>query len=252
MEKITCPSGLIGEIRGLRVRDEDALMSGGVSAANAAMDDLMARCWAETKSPGVYEKFAGGLDKDQKLVPSGMLQGDRMYLLIQLRRITYGNDFDFQVKCSNDFCEKNIHWEFQLSDLEVRFLSKESKGFLLDGNRFPVDLPGCKKKAWFKLLTGRDEKKLAQIRETKKKSISSAILFNRIVEIEGVNRPDLENFILDLEGIDAKTLRDGFEKMDCGVDTTIELNCPACKTKLSVELPLAERFLGQGGPKKDS
>lgn len=254
METITCPSGLTGSIRGLKVRDEDTLLSGGVSAAQETMNQLLKNCWVSTDSPGVYAEFPGGLDPETKaLNPDGLLQGDRMFYLIQLRRISYGNDFDFEISCTNDFCGKKIIWEFQLSDMPVQKLSDEATDHLIkDGNKFPVDLPGCGKKAYIRLLTGKDEKKLAMIKETNKASISSAILRTRLVEVEGIKRPDLEKFVMDLEGIDAKALRASFEKWDCGVDTTIQLNCPTCKARISVELPLADHFLGQGGTRRNS
>ena len=58
----------------------------------------------------------------------------------------------------------------------------------------------------------------------------------RVLEVEGVEARDKERFIEDLSLRNADFLVDAFDRVDCGVDTGIEIACPACFTTQEVEL----------------
>ncbi|MFH1919263.1 MAG: hypothetical protein ABIP48_05155, partial [Planctomycetota bacterium] len=78
-ETITCPSGLSGRIRGMKVREERVLTDRKLAKSGGQVDRLLAACWEETLDPGPYD--FGDKDIDWDLV----LQGDRFFVLLQLR-----------------------------------------------------------------------------------------------------------------------------------------------------------------------
>ena len=68
----------------------------------------------------------------------------------------------------------------------------------------------------------------------------------RVLEIEGVADKDKRGFLEDLSLRDADFLVDEFDRVDCGVDTTIEIECPECFQTQEVELPFDKGFFLPG------
>ena len=237
---ITCPSGLSGRTRGMKVREERILADRRLARSGGQVDELLAACWEETVDPGPYD--FGDRDIDWGKV----LQGDRFYALLQIRALTYGPEYAFAVTCQNEACRARIEWELDLGDLPVRPLSDESRRAFLDGNRFETVLPDAGKRVWFRLLTGADERKLPQLRRAAGDRLLSAMLAFRVVEVEGVEPRDKRRFLEDLSMRDADFLVDEFDRVDCGVDTTIEVECPECFTVQEVELPFDRTFFMPG------
>lgn len=233
---ITCPSGLSGRIRGMKVREERILADRKLAKRGGQMDRLLAACWEESLDVGPYD--FGDKDIDWGLV----LQGDRFYALLQLRTLTYGPEYAFAVNCQNEACRARVEWELDLHDLPCRPLSDHSRTAFEQGNRFETTLPGAGARVWFRLLTGADERKLPQLRRNAGERLLSAMLAFRVVEVEGVDARDKHRFIEDLTMRDADFLMDEFDRVDCGVDTTIEIECPECLATQDVDLPFDRTF----------
>ncbi len=239
-EIITCPTGLTGRIRGMKVREERILADRKLAKAGGQVDELLAACWQETIDPGPYDFGDKDIDWGQ------VLQGDRFAALLKIRAITYGPEYAFAVTCQNDGCRARIEWELDLCDLPCRPLSDESRAAFLDGNRFETVLPDAGKRLWFRLMTGADERKLPQLRRGAGDRLLSAMLAFRVVEVEGVEPRDRRRFIEDLTMRDADFLVDEFDRVDCGVDTAIEIECPECFATQDVDLPFDRTFFMPG------
>ena len=54
-EIITCPSGLSGRIRGMKVREERVLADRRLAKSGGQVDELLAACWEETLDAGPYD-----------------------------------------------------------------------------------------------------------------------------------------------------------------------------------------------------
>ena len=238
-EIITCPSGLQGRIRGMKVREERILADRKLAKRGGQIDQLLAACWEETLEPGPYG-FGEKIDWDQ------VLQGDRFYVLLQIRALTYGAEYAFSVGCQDAACRARIEWELNLNDLPVRALEGERLESFAEGNRFEASLPNAGVRLWFKLLTGVDERKLPQLRRQAGDRVLSAMLGLRILEIEGVEPREKRAFLEDLSMRDADFLVDEFDRVDCGVETGIEIECPDCLAVQEIELPFDQGFLMPG------
>ena len=239
-EIITCPTGLTGRIRGMKVREERILADRKLAKAGGQVDELLAACWQETIDSGPYDFGDKDIDWGQ------VLQGDRFAALLKIRALTYGPEYAFAVTCQSDGCRARIEWELDLCDLPSRPLSDESRAAFLDGNRFESVLPDAGKRVWFRLMTGADERKLPQLRRGAGDRLLSAMLAFRVVEVEGVEPRDRRQFIEDLTMRDADFLVDEFDRVDCGVDTAIEIECPECFATQDVELPFDRTFFMPG------
>jgi hypothetical protein len=235
---IACPSGLLGRIRGMKVREERVLADRTLAKSGGQLDELLRSCWAETVEPGPYS-FG-----DKPIDWGAVLQGDRFFALLMIRALTYGPQYAFGVSCRN--CRARIEWEVDLTKLPVRPLSPESRAAFVAANRFETTLPDAGKRVWFKLLTGDDERKLPALQRAAPDRLLSAVLAFRVLDIEGVDHKDKRAFVEDLTLRDADFLVDEFDRVDCGVDTTIEVECPECREVQDVELPFDSAFFLPG------
>jgi hypothetical protein len=215
MSEITCPSGLEGTIRKMKVQEARSFATQR-KAKGDPMGRLLAACWEETLDPGPYQF-------DAKVDWSKVLLGDRLYALMGIRIATHGPEYAFSVNCQERDCRRRIEWELNLDELPVRKLTDENRELFVNGNRFETILPEAQKKAWFRMLLGEDEVKLAGLRRGARELDLFDLIGFRIVEIEEVEARDKRCFIDDLSVRDADFLLDEFDRVDCGVDTAIEI-----------------------------
>ena len=237
---ITCPTGLTGSIRGLKVREERFLADRKLAKSGSVVDELLRACWEETHDAGPYDFGGKTIDWDK------VLQGDRFFALLEIRALTYGSEYAFSVTCSEPGCRARIDWELDLRQLPVRAFSEASRAAFLDGNRFETKLPDAGRRAWFRLLTGADERKLPAIKRNAGERMLSAMLAFRCIEVEGVEDKDKRRFLEDISMRDADFLLDEFDRVDCGVETTLEVECPECFARQHVQLPFDQSFFLPG------
>lgn len=233
---IECPSGLTGEIRGLKVRELNVLANRKLAKGGGQIDAILTSCWTSTIEPGPYDFGDKGIDWNK------VLQGDRFCALLEIRAASLGNIYPFGVVCQSDACRHRFEWEVALDELPVRRLSDVSRELFRSGNRFETRLEGSGKRVWFHLAVGSDERRFAKIRQSSREQLWSAMLALRILEIEGVKDTEKRRFLEDLDVAEAEALRVEFDRVDCGVDTTIEVECPECFMLQDVDLPFDQRF----------
>ncbi|RJS14212.1 hypothetical protein DRW03_35145 [Corallococcus sp. H22C18031201] len=237
---ISCPSGLTGRIRGMRVREERVLADRALAKSGGQVDELLSACWEELVEAGPYA-FADG-----KVNWGQVLQGDRFFALLQVRILTYGPEYAFAVPCQSASCRARINWELDLTQLPVRSLSDVSRASFVAGNRFETTLPNAGKRVRFRLMTGEDERRLPQLQRAAPEKMLSSVLAYRVLDIDGVDSRDKRRFVEDLSLRDADFLVDEFDRVDCGVDTTLEVECPECFIRQEVELPFDRGFFLPG------
>ncbi|NNB86098.1 hypothetical protein HI292_11095 [Corallococcus exiguus] len=237
---ISCPSGLTGRIRGMRVREERVLADRKLAKSGGQVDELLSACWEEMQEAGPYAFADGKVDWGR------VLQGDRFYALLQVRVLTYGPEYAFAVPCQSAACRARIDWELDLTQLPVRALSDASRAAFTAGNRFETTLPDAGKRVRFRLLTGEDERRLPQLQRAAPEKLLSSVLAYRVLDVDGVDARDKRRFLEDLTLRDADYLVDEFDRVDCGVDTTLEVECPECFMRQEVELPFDRGFFLPG------
>jgi hypothetical protein len=234
---ITCPSGLSGEIRGLKGKEGKLLADRASAKSGVTFDRILAGCWLATLDPSIYT-----LEDGRPLDWSRVLVADRFYALLQIRSLTFGDEYVFQVQCESAGCRERFEWELNLKNLPVRALSEAARAAFRDGNRLETELPRDGRKVWFRLMTGADEVRAATALRTGRDGALLTALAMRIVEIDGVKAEDKRRFLEDMELADAAALLDRFDEADGGVETSIEVECPACGAVQDLQLPFERGF----------
>src|SRR5687768_6927997 len=115
---IVCPSGLAGEVRGLKGKEGKLLADRASAKAGSTFEKLLAGCWLTTTDASIY-----ALDEGAPLDWSKVLVADRFYALLQIRALTFGDEYAFSVQCQSAGCRERFEWELSLKDLPVRPLS---------------------------------------------------------------------------------------------------------------------------------
>ncbi len=244
--EITCPSGLSGNIRGLRVKDQDLLANRIRVRKGGVIDELFASCWLETTQKGPYD-FEGNPDFLK------VLQGDRLYLAMQIRKATYGNDFLLTIPCGSKECGgKKFELEVPLDEFPVKPYPEESLEKWKKQEGFTTTLPNSGKIVVFKLFDGSDERNISKIREKEITHIMSKLLRLRIKEIHEVGPADLPKFLEEMEYADMQHMQDAWEEVEGGVDTSVEVECPNCGLLQEGELPMDTDFFSISRRKKKS
>lgn len=166
---------------------------------------------------------------------AGMVQhltvGDRVFLVFAIRRITLGDELPVREKCP----ECGIKTLFMVDlgeDLAPKPMPNPKKRI------YDIDLPSGKT-ARFRVFTGLDEANLAKLvkrQEHKSDALSQSILMQ--LEMLGDEKPTLK-MVKSLGMRDRNFLRAQFREVEGGVNTTLELECPACGNEWEKELDLS-------------
>ena len=234
---VHCPSGLRGEVRNLSVAEANALASATGSKGRVGVTaKILTGCWQETHDPGPYPD-------DGAPVWDRVLQVDCDYILLQIRKATYGPQYPFAMVCNEYSCRERFEWEVNLDDLPVRYFDDaQREGFVACNNVYSIALPGTNQKVVFTLPMHGDLKKAVKMRKGNRTELVTLSLRLRIKSIESVETHLLKKFIDDMSLVDARELVDQMDEFNCDVDTDIEVECPECDSIQEVRLPLGKAF----------
>jgi len=230
---------LLNEISG---RDEDMLANDKIPA-NKKMNQLLTSCIARIGS--ITDKGAIA-----SIVPD-LLVGDRVFLVLAVRRVSLGDDYPYKDTCPS--CEKESLMSINLSELDIVKMSDPKKRV------FDARMPSkAAIKAWandgedvpepersnptgrtvrFKMLTGRDEEKAGK--GTSGPESISVLLGLRILMLD--DKPPTIEDLQNLTMSERSYIRDVvFRAGDGGVDTTLDVTCPQCAHEFKRELDIAQ------------
>lgn len=211
------------------------------------MDPMLEFAHVETIDPGVYRWENGRPSSWQEV-----LTGDRLYTLLKTREKTFGSIYSFRTQCGQLGCREPIRWDLDISKLEVKPLSKESKEQFLSSEPFEYKLPNGQT-VLYHLELGKHEGRASQQVDP----ISASIL-SRLEQID--DEKHFNNLVKIVEDMDADyldELRADMEDKDCGVETSFEVVCDECGAETTIELPFDRTFFmpksgNRSRPRSDS
>ncbi len=158
------------------------------------------------------------------------------------RIFTRGKDYDFEVVCPNIMCKEKFEYNVDLSSLPIVDLPLESAELYAAGNRFSTKLNNGDTVFW-SLPNGRMQRRMDQYMKQYGQGLAT-IYGSRLRGIEGREKENI-NFIqymgdLDIDDFDLLTL--SMEDADCGVDTSVEVECEECGTTQELEIGFGKDF----------
>lgn len=232
-----CPSGLVLTMREFKVADEDLVANPKQNKKKMAQVALLNAITTGIEDSGPYG-FEGKVNWLE------VLQGDTFYALMKARIETWGPDLQYTINCPTCRCVTRL--EVNLEDFAFKPLPPSSLPHVKDpkGTPLAVKLPHSGKRVEFRLLRGKDERKLQKLQKESASNLSSALIRYRVSTIEGINPAELSEYIRqEMSGRDVQFLRAAFDEHDCGVDTETQFECDTCNNVWIDDLRIGKDFL---------
>jgi hypothetical protein len=220
------------EIRHMTAKDEDILTSRALLKKGIALD-----------------RFLKNILVDKSIDMDSLYVGDKNAILVGARVTGYGASYDTQVTCpvcatTNKFSfnleENNLYSGDELEDFDI--IKKTDETFIIKTPVTKVDVE-------VRLFTGKDEKYLGRIAETKKKnklpeSPLTDQLHLMIVSInERTDNVTIKSFIDNVSAKDARYLRQAYEKIVPNIDLAQKFTCDTCDYETDqMEVPFTTDF----------
>ena len=241
--EVICPSGLRGEVRRFKVRDERIITDARLGRSGRLITELLNAVWERTDDPGPY---GGHVAAGGKLNWAKVSCADRYHALIQTRITTHGPEYEFQVPCRESGCQTPILHTVDLGALPCRAMAEEMRAGISSGEWCTTTLTDGRS-IRFRPLLGEDEQWLAAIERDRPHETTTMAFVRRIVAIESV--PDHPGKILeavqDLDESEAGRLRDYIEGLEGGYDTGVMVTCERCGDTRQVLLPFGLGFFSR-------
>jgi len=194
-------------IRPMTFEDEKALISAG--KGEDPVNLTLQRCTTNIKIPD-------------------LLAIDKFYLIMKLREISYGDDYNTLLVCSH--CKAENPTTIKLSELNVNPVPDDFE------DPIKVTLPSINKEVKVRLPRVRDERFLEDV------SSSLDQIWRFVVEIDGHTDKSIIAAVIDkLPLRDIRTIMNAI-KTDFGVDTNVKFECSECGGVTVVDLPINANF----------
>jgi hypothetical protein len=222
MYTFTLPSGIDIELKEMTGSEEELLTNQRLIRNGESINQVLKNCTVrlgENTEPSVSDIL-------------DLLSGDRLFALVKLRQISLGDEVELELHCPNTACRMSNYTTVNLDDLKVSAYS--------DDREFSFTLPGSEKTIRFGLLDGHKEKRLAALREP---NISSAMMI-RLIEIDG--KAPSKKVLAEMSMRDRSALRQEMARVDAGIDTSVEVECDGCGTRIRTRLESEAAFLFPG------
>ena len=216
------------EIKHMTAKEEDILTSEALQKNELAIDRLL-------------ESVI--IDKTIKV--DDLLLGDKNAILIGTRITGFGPFYDAETICPS--CREKSSHTFNLS--EINFVSIETpEDVRYEGSGiFSFNLDVSKVRIYVRLLTSKDEKKLASSIINKKgdnvNNPITGLLRGIVVQAnEHTDAKMLSKFIDLMPLSDVKQLRNTYEKIKPDLNLRFDVTCPLCGVEGKVGMPLTAQF----------
>jgi hypothetical protein len=215
------------EIKHMTAKEEDILTSETLLKQGLAIDRLVR-----------------SVIVDRSINPDTLLVGDKNAILIASRITGFGPFYEVGISCAA--CAEQNEVTVDLNDLGFS-KSGDSVSEAVEGG-YKVKLPSTGIEIVFKLLTSKDESNISKTVEARRKkkqleNFSTLLLSSIIVSANGVtNRQQLDRLPEILPLVDARFLREEYDKVKPDIDMTFDFECSSCSHKGEVGMPLTAEF----------
>ncbi len=221
------------KIKYLTASEDDILFSPDLIKAGKSLDMLLQKAVV-----------------DKNVNPDDLLIGDRNAILVALRRTGLGDEFtSASVLCPS--CEESFEPTVDLSKFGLKKLElvPDSDGY------FDYILPTMNKRIKFRMLTGKDENRLAKSLTTSKKLTSNkpgAHIVNKIMteryllqimEVEGkTDKLLIQKLIECMPMRDSTAFREYVKLAEPNIDTKCDVECKHCGHTFEEQINLDYRL----------
>ena len=164
---------------------------------------------------------------------------DTYYLIYVLREITYGQDYEFEIPCIDETCNKKISYKLEMNEVEFDELKEDEEPIKT------VKLPVSKYTVSIKYPSIGDEEEIGKINtECGEQAVSLAVRTTEVLDDKGepINPIDWPDFFEAIPGRDRAAIMDLFRSLSDLKVPTIKMSCPKCGKEWETEIPFNKNF----------
>lgn len=174
-----------------------------------------------------------------------ILTYDSNYLLFFLRQISYGDDYEFELKCQNSVCGKKFNHNLKISELDFKQLPniEEPIEVKLERSKYTVNMVLPRLFHTEDIIERNSRKKMSSGDPSGNQIDRYLSTTVSIIDPDGeeLDREDWEEFFEALPGIDIAAIREASD-YSTGVDTLEGVVCPYCESDYSGTIPIGINF----------
>lgn len=216
------------KVRPLTLREEKILSTNRLVQQGKALDMILENC---IKS-----------DVD----PMALLSSDRLYILFYLRGMSYGLDYDFNVRCYR--CGTDFTQKVEINKLPVKEWENEEDAT----EPWEMILPVTKFKVISHYMRGYEENELvsstSEVRAFDQADedveITVKMLIDEVYDPDGnmLSDEEKDEFIESMIAGDTSAWREEIAQRECGIKQLEKIMCPRCQSSLEFNVPLDRNF----------
>lgn len=212
------------ELKPLTGREEELLANGRSARTPTLVTDVLSRCVARL----------GGISPVPPEVTRRLLVADRCYLLLQLRRATFGDLVRATMTCPWAECGERMSVDFSIADVPVEPAEVRAPRHtmrLSDGAEVVFRLP-----------TGADQEQLSDHLAVNEAETLTALLARCVLRIGG-DQPDVERMAT-LPASSRLEIEEGMRRVAPRVEQTMTAACAACGRTFVAPFDIHRFFFG--------
>ena len=174
-------------------------------------------------------------------VTKQLFVADREYLLLMLRKITFGNKVQAKLACPWPDCLKNIDIDFNIDEVPITTSGDTQQQYscaIYDETQDRTH------EYTFRLPSGRDQEMISEEIGDSEACIVNHLLSSCLLRIDGESCIDAET-VRGLSASIRNRLEQEIEKNAPNIDLCMELSCPECSRSFVAPFELQDFFFGE-------
>jgi hypothetical protein len=216
---------------------EELLSSAEKAVTAVLVTQILSRC----------VRRIGNITPVTEEIARSLLVGDRQYLLLKLREVTFGDIVQSTVNCPWSDCGQKIDIDFSLTNIPVK--TSTFKGPIYTAELSPeaafIDEQGDQhRKIKFRLPNGGDQEALSSLIVTNEALALTKLLERCIKKIGSFENPE-KDLISRLSSKARMEIEKQMDKVAPKVELTLGADCPECERQLTLPFALQDFFFGE-------
>ena len=212
------------EIKQMTAKEEDILTSRTLLKKGLALDRLLE-----------------SIVIDKSVDPSTLLIGDRNAIIVAARVSGYGNDYNTNVTCPSCNAKQDYGFDLNSANIITGEIREDLQVTDNSDGTITCVLPKTRVTVMAKLLTGREEKVLLNVKNSS--GLVSTQLNSIIISVNGDSSPQAIDYASNnLPSFDSRHLRMVMKMATPNIDLTQNFSCTECGHTQEMEVPLSANF----------
>jgi len=213
-------TAVIREMTGV---EEDILLSQGLSSDIERTTLVIGGCTERLLNSNAENRI-----EDRKvikeLIENEMTIADGSVLLIELRKLSFGNMFRFEVTCPFGNCGRAARAAYDLTNVEMR--RGDEKLRKSKDREYDIKTPSGRK-VRLRVLNQKRAKQHEKLISEGKDSVATNTLLLRVIAVDGDKTA--VNKLKTMTMNDRLFIRQKFSEVEGGIETDVTVGCPGCK-----------------------